>query len=131
MQYLTGMLDKLAIGLSFLCVAHCLLLPFAILLLPALGAAFLEEEVFHYWLLFLVVPTSMFSLWLGCRKHGNPEILAIGVFGLCLLMLIVALGVDLLGETSERISTVAGAAIIALAHLKNMKACKKAEKEYA
>ena len=46
-------------------------------------------------------------------------------------MLIVALGVDLLGETSERISTVAGASIIALAHLRNMKACKKAEKEYA
>ena len=131
MQYLTGMMDKLAIGLSFLCVAHCLLLPFAILVLPALGAAFLEEEAFHYWLLFLVVPTSMFSLWLGCRKHGHPEILAIGVFGLCLLMLIVALGVDLLGETSERISTVAGASIIALAHLRNMKACKNAEKEYA
>ena len=57
--------------------------------------------------------------------------LAIGGFGLCLLMLIVALGADSLGETSERISTVAGASIVALAHLRNMKACKKAEKEYA
>jgi hypothetical protein len=125
------MLDKVAMGLSFLCVAHCLLLPFAILVLPALGATFLEEESFHYWLLFLVVPTSVFSLWLGCRKHGRLEILTIGAFGLCLLLLIVALGVDLLGETSERITTVAGAAIIALAHYRNTKACKKAEKGYA
>jgi hypothetical protein len=125
------MMDRVAIGLSFLCVAHCLLLPFAILVLPALGATFLEEEAFHYWLLFLVVPTSVLSLWLGCRKHGHLEIFTIGAFGLCLLLLIVALGVDLLGETPERISTVAGAAVIALAHLRNMKACKKAEKEYA
>jgi len=36
------------------------------------------------------------------------------------------LGVDALGETLERLSTVAGATIIALAHLRNMRACKSA-----
>ena len=34
------------------------------------------------------------------------------------------LGVDALGETLERLSTVASATIIALAHLRNMRACK-------
>lgn len=126
MQRLQAVMDRLAISLSFLCVAHCLLLPFAVVVLPILGASFLEGEVFHYWLLFLVIPTSVYSLWLGCRKHGRLEIFTIGTFGLFLLCLIVFLGVDALGETLERLSTVVGASIIALAHLRNMKACKSA-----
>ena len=126
MQHLQAVMDRLAISLSFLCVAHCLLLPFAVVVLPILGASFLEGEVFHYWLLFLVIPTSVYSLWLGCRKHGRLEIFTIGTFGLFLLCLIVFLGVDALGETLERLSTVVGASIIALAHLRNMKACKSA-----
>jgi len=125
-QRLQAVMDRLAISLSFLCVAHCLLLPFAVVVLPILGASFLEGEVFHYWLLFLVIPTSVYSLWLGCRKHGRLEIFTIGTFGLFLLCLIVFLGVDALGETLERLSTVVGASIIALAHLRNMKACKSA-----
>ena len=52
MQHLTAIMDKLAISLSFLCVAHCLLLPFAVIVLPVIGASFLEGEAFHYWLLF-------------------------------------------------------------------------------
>ena len=92
-----------------------------------MGATFLEDEAFHFWLLFLVVPTSIFSLWLGCRKHGRLEVPIMGAFGLCLLLVIVTLGADVLGKIPERISTVAGAALIALAHLRNMKACKKAE----
>ena len=126
MQHLTAIMDKLAISLSFLCVAHCLLLPFAVIVLPVIGASFLEGEAFHFWLLFLVIPTSVYSLWLGCRKHGRLEIFTIGLFGLFLLCLIVFLGVDALGETLERLSTVAGATIIALAHLRNMRACKSA-----
>ena len=126
MQRLQAVMDRLAISLSFLCVAHCLLLPFAVVVLPILGASFLEGEVFHYWLLFLVIPTSVYSLWLGCRKHGRLEIFTIGTFGLLLLCLIVFLGVDALGETLERLSTVVGASIIALAHLRNMRACKSA-----
>ena len=126
MQHLTAIMDKLAISLSFLCVAHCLLLPFAVIVLPVIGASFLEGEAFHYWLLFLVIPSSVYSLWLGCRKHGRLEIFTIGLLGLFLLSLIVLLGVDALGETLERLSTVAGATIIAMAHLRNMRACNTA-----
>ena len=121
------MLDRVSISLSFLCVAHCLILPFAILVMPILGATFLKDEAFHLWLLFLVVPTSIFSLWLGCRKHGRMDVLMIGAFGLSLLLFIVILGADVLGNIPEKISTVTGAAIIPLAHVRNMRACKKAE----
>ena len=77
--------DKAAIGLSMLCVVHCLVTPVAIVMFPALGATFLEDESFHYALLLLVLPTSLFSLGLGCRKHGHRDILFLGIFGLFLL----------------------------------------------
>ena len=81
MEDSTIKIDKAAIGLSMLCIAHCLLTPIAIVMLPALGATFLDDERFHYALLFLVIPTSIFSLGLGCRKHGRREILMFGLFG--------------------------------------------------
>ena len=115
--------DKAAIGLSLLCVVHCLVTPIAIVMFPALGATFLEGETFHYVLLFLVVPISLFSLGLGCRKHGHRDILLIGIFGLFLLSLILLVGEETLGEIGEKLSTVFGAVIVASAHFRNFKAC--------
>ena len=123
MENSTIKLDKAAIGLSVLCVAHCLLTPIAIVMLPALGATFLDDERFHYALLFLVLPTSIFSLGLGCRKHGRREILLFGLFGLLLMSLILILGEDVLGELGEKLSTILGALIIAFAHVRNFRAC--------
>ena len=123
MENSTIKIDKAAIGLSMLCIAHCLLTPIAIVMLPALGATFLEDERFHYALLFLVLPTSIFSLGLGCRKHGRREILLFGLFGLLLMSLILILGEDMLGELGEKISTILGALIIAVAHVRNFRAC--------
>ena len=115
--------DKAAIGLSLLCVVHCLLTPVAIVMFPALGATFLEGESFHYALLLFVLPISLFSLSLGCRKHGHRNILLIGFFGLFLLSLILLVGEETLGELGEKLATVAGAVVVASAHLLNFKAC--------
>ena len=123
MENSTIKIDKAAIGLSLLCVAHCLLTPIAILILPALGATFLDDERFHYALLLLVLPTSIFSLGLGCSKHGRREILLFGLFGLFLMSLILILGEDILGELGEKVSTIIGASIIAVAHVRNFRAC--------
>ena len=123
MENSTIKIDKAAIGLSLLCVAHCLLTPIAIIILPALGATFLDDERFHYALLLLVLPTSIFSLGLGCSMHGRREILLFGLFGLFLMSLILVLGEDILGELGEKVSTIIGASIIAVAHVRNFRAC--------
>ena len=123
MREIITLVDKVAVGLSFLCVAHCLLLPLAVLVLPAIGATLFEGEEFHFWLLFLVAPASFLSLGLGCRRHGRMKILWLGLVGVFTLSLVVTLGEDLLGETFEKLSTMLGAMIVALAHLRNSRAC--------
>ena len=123
MEDSTIKMDKAAIGLSMLCIAHCLLTPIAIVMLPALGATFLDDERFHYALLFLVIPISMFSLGIGCRKHGRREILLFGLVGISIMSLILIIGEDVLGELGESMLTILGALIVAFAHVRNFRAC--------
>ena len=123
MEDSTIKIDKAAIGLSMLCIAHCLLTPIAIIMLPALGATFLGDEIFHYALLFVVIPISMFSLGIGCRKHGRREILLFGLVGISIMSLILIIGEDVLGELGESMLTILGALIVAFAHVRNFRAC--------
>ncbi|MBJ7527367.1 MAG: MerC family mercury resistance protein [Sphingomonadaceae bacterium] len=44
-------LDRFAIGLSSLCLVHCLAAPLMLLLLPAAGLGFALPESFHIWML--------------------------------------------------------------------------------
>ncbi len=115
--------DKYAIGLSAICVVHCLVTPIAVIMLPALGATFLEDERFHYGILFLVIPTSLYALSLGCRKHGRNEILGIGLIGLLVLSSVLFISEETLGEIGEKVVTVIGAVIVALAHVRNYSLC--------
>ena len=125
MQASSTNVDRAAIGLSLVCVIHCLLTPVAIAMIPALGATFLEDETFHYAVLFLVLPTSLFALTLGCRKHGHFKVLMTGLLGLFVLFLVPILGEEATGELGERVLTVVGAAIIAYAHVRNFRLCRQ------
>ena len=110
-------MDKAAIGLSLVCLAHCLLSLMPLLILPSLGAAFLEDERFHYGILFLVLPTSLLALVMGFRKHGQYSVPIIGVIGLCVLLLVALLGEETTGDIAI---TVAGSLIVAYAHARNL-----------
>jgi len=127
MNVSTTNMDKAAIGLSLACVVHCLLTPIAIVMLPALGSTFLDDELFHIGLLFLVLPISVFALGLGCRKHGNKAVLRTGVVGLAVLLSVVIIGEEAIGEIGERIATITGTAIIAYAHVRNYGLCRANE----
>ena len=125
MQLTTSKMDKAAVGLSLMCVAHCLLAPIAVVMLPALGAMFLEDERFHSVLLFLVLPTSLLALTIGCRKHRRIEIVLIGLAGLLTLFSVVIIGEESLGKFGEKATTVFGALIIAFAHVRNFTLCRR------
>ena len=116
-------LDNIAIGFSVVCALHCLLLPIAVILLPAISATFLGSEDFHKTLLYFVIPSSIIALSLGCKMHGKYNVYLYGIFGIATLLSAVFFGHDYFGETGERILTLLGAGIVSFGHFKNQKLC--------
>jgi len=116
--------DKLAISISSLCIAHCLVLPALAVLLPSFSTLGIESEVFHLWMVISVIPTSIYALTLGCKKHSQSSVFILGLIGLSLLTMALVLGENQLGESAEKSITLVGALIIAFAHFKNYKLCK-------
>lgn len=115
--------DKAAIGLSFLCALHCLLLPVAVALLPSAAMFGVDDELFHRLLLIVVLPVSAFALVSGLRKHRNQTVLIAGLSGLLVLIVGAAIGHDTFGETGERIVTVVGSFLVAFSHFRNFQLC--------
>jgi len=129
MQNIQSIADKAAISLSFICTIHCLALPLLAVLLPTMTALNLEGEAFHLWLLITVIPTSMLALTMGCRKHNNYKVMLLGVAGVSVLIAAAGLGHSILGENGEKIVTLSGASLTAVAHLLNHRLCKKSRCE--
>jgi len=115
--------DKLSIGLSFLCALHCLALPFAVVLIPSLIALPLADEAFHKWMVFIVLPISLFALTMGCKGHKRYRVLLVGGVGLTILAGAAFFGHDLLGHNAEKVLTLIGTSIIAIGHYWNYKLC--------
>jgi len=124
---LTFILDKFAISTSAICAIHCLFLPLFLGVFPALSATMFGEESFHQLLLWFVIPLSIISLSLGCKKHKSWFVGLLGLFGLAVLILAATLGHDGLGESGERIATLVGASAIAIAHFRNYFLCRKTD----
>ena len=115
--------DNIAIGFSVVCALHCLLLPIAVIFLPAISSTFLGSEDFHKTLLYFVIPSSIIALSLGCKMHGKYNVYLYGIFGIGTLLIASIFGHDYFGENGEIILTLIGAGIISLGHLKNQKLC--------
>ena len=117
-------LDKFGILLSGVCMLHCLIAPVIVTLVPILSLNILVEDLlFHTLMLWLVLPTSCIALFLGCRKHKKISILATGIIGMSILIVVALFGHDIFGETGEKIIITIGGIIIALSHYLNFRAC--------
>lgn len=125
MNSATRRMDKAAIGLSLVCTVHCLLLPVLLVMLPTLGGTALGDERFHQWLLFAVLPLSIFALSIGCHRHKQKVILLLGLLGMAALTFAALLGHELLGEIGEKVVSVLGASLIALGHWGNHRLCQR------
>jgi hypothetical protein len=110
-------LDKVAIALSGLCLAHCLLLPGAVVLLPLLGQ--FNAGHFHVQMLLVVVPVSLIAFGLGFRRHRNPGIVAWGLAGLGAMLFGGTIAHAHYGVLADTVLTVAGSIVLACAHYFN------------
>ncbi len=130
--------DGLAIGLSGLCLLHCLVLPVAVAALPAL-TVFAGEGV-HMAMILLAVPLSVLALVShgGWRRCGVVMLafLGLGLMGAPLLAEFIPFtltlpdaGVTVTHERlvqSETVLTVLGASLLAAAHILNWRLGRKA-----
>lgn len=119
--------DKLAISFSALCLVHCLVLPLLIVMLPTIGTLALQQEIFHQWMVIAVIPTSLYALTLGCKKHKQLSLIKFGIVGLIMLISALFIGELSFGELGEKLLTLFGASIIAIAHIKNYRLCQQAD----
>ena len=93
--------DKVSIGISLLCVMHCLLFPLFLILSSNYLTLFLNNELFHYTLLFLVVPLSLFALTIGLKNHNSFNIFIFGFIGLIFLLSALFFDIKILFVSSE------------------------------
>lgn len=104
--------DFVAIGLSGLCLAHCLALPFAAGFLPMLGA-WAEAEWVHWAFVAVAAPVS---LWTLLRGGLSTSTVGLAILGLALLI-VGAAGYP--SHDWETGLTVSGGLALAGAHLIN------------
>ena len=125
MKSFQAIFDKSAIGLSILCIAHCLLVPVLITLLPVVAAIGLGDESFHRLLIVGILPISVVALFLGCRRHRTWSVLLLGTLGLIILVVTAILGHEILGDFLEKFATVIGSVFIMLSHFRNFRLCRQ------
>ncbi len=114
-------LDKAAIGVSLLCVVHCLSIPFILALGPALNLWFWGSEGFHAALLAVVLPLSLVAFWRGYRTHRNARLWTPGLMGLGIVTVTAILEHFLIGPGTAAVMTSGGGLFLIAAHLMNLK----------
>ncbi|MDO9490270.1 MAG: MerC domain-containing protein [Sphingomonadaceae bacterium] len=110
-------IDRSALGLSGLCLVHCLVGSLLIAALSVSGG-FLLNHQFHVIGLAVAIPLAAFGLWRGVARHGRWLVAAVGALGL-LLMILAQFTTH--GAAEEVFYTVIGVTLLGLAHLLNMR----------
>lgn len=111
-------LDAAAIGASFACLVHCLLLPLVLALAPAASHLVQLPDYLHAAVFFFALPVSALAMLRGYRRHGLRLPAVVGALGLILIGAGAAGGLWTLTETGL---TVAGSALLAIGHAINWK----------
>lgn len=109
-----GRLDRIAVGLSGLCVVHCVATAVFVGLIASVGG-FLGQPIFHEAGLTLAMLLGAVALVGGALQHGFLLPTGVGALGLGVMA-----GALSLHETgTEPLYTIAGVAILALGHRLN------------
>ncbi len=119
--------DRIAIGLSFLCILHCLLLPLLLILTPSAILAFMSDESVHKTLLLVIVPVGIYALTFGYKAHKKWSVVLTALVGLIVLGSTGILEHEVLGETGEVILTILGSSLIVFGHIQNARLRKQAK----
>lgn len=109
-------LDRAGILLSGLCALHCLLSIVLVSVLGLGGQALLAPEI-HEIGLALAIAIGAVTIGIGVLRHGRLSPLLIGAVGLALM----ALALTVPHGAEEALLTIAGVALVAAAHIRNLR----------
>lgn len=112
-----GSLDRLAIGLSGLCVVHCVVSAIAVALLATAGGVLVDHRIHEIGLL-LAIGLGLLALGGGVRDHGYMLPAAVGALGIGMM----AGALTLTHDGSEIVYSILGVAVLALGHDLNRRA---------
>jgi hypothetical protein len=119
-QKLTSM-DAAGVGMSVLCIMHCLALPVtavvAPILVPSLANTLGVGHGLHLWLLLAAIPVSLGGLWWSMRvTHSGFNTLLVAALGLAIMTLGAT---HILSDVMATIVTLIGVTVLAAAHIYN------------
>ena len=112
-----GAVDRLAMGLSGLCLVHCLASAVFVAMLASAGGMLLHP-IFHEVGLVIAILLGIVALGRGIFEHGFMMPSAIGGLGLG----VMAGALTLPHDGGEALYTIVGVAILALGHDLNRRA---------
>ena len=110
----THRLDRMAIGLSGLCMVHCVATTVLLALLASAGGL-LGAPIIHEVGLSLAMVMGMLALGRGILEHGYTMPSAVGGLGLG----VMAGALTMPHDGTEAVYTIVGVAILALGHRLN------------
>ena len=116
--------DTIGLTISGTCVMHCLFAPVTLILLPVFGLTVSQEEVLHEIFLYLIVPSAIIAITMGCKKHKDYSVAILATTGIILLVYAVVTH-DTNTEQTVVLLTLFGSALVVLSHLRNFSLCRQ------
>lgn len=113
----TGLIDRLAIGLSGLCVVHCVASAVAVALLASAGGVLVDHRI-HEIGLVLAIVLGVTALVKGVIEHEYAMPISVGALGLG----VMAGALTLPHTEGEVVYTIIGVGLLALGHDLNRRA---------
>ena len=123
-QSLRAVSDIVGIGLSLLCLVHCLALPVLIAFAPAILRGLPGDDITHRSLAVLIGFVGFLAFRSGYKVHRRRWVLAAFITGLLMVSIAAALGDEVLTGYGESAVTVCGGLLLVTAHLVNHSFCR-------
>lgn len=109
-------LDRVGVLLSGLCALHCVL-SIVLVSVLGLGGQLLLAPAIHEFGLMLAILVGVVTLGVGVLRHGQAAPLLIGLCGIALMASALFVG----HGWREAVLTIAGVALVATAHIRNLR----------
>lgn len=116
--------DAIGIGLSALCLIHCLALPALLALAPAILKRLPGDDTTHRGLAVAIGLTGCLAFRSGYKVHHNRWVLGLFVLGVAIISSAAILGDTALSGYGEAAITVCGGILLVTAHILNHSFCR-------